>query len=95
MSSAPARTAGCCATIPIACPPSRAKPTMMFCAYAGWISNQESLKLAPREPGDKWEPYEVDRISRAIGHELRSELGPDLFERLGIKPGDDSFDYPD
>ena len=41
------------------------------------ISNQESLKLAPREPGDKWEPYEVDRISRAIGHELRSQLGPD------------------
>src|SRR5213075_2984914 len=41
------------------------------------ISNQESLKLAPREPGDKWEPYEVDRITRAIGHELRSQLGPD------------------
>ncbi len=41
------------------------------------ISNQESLKLAPREPGDKWEPYEVDRISRAFGHELRSQLGPD------------------
>jgi two-component system, OmpR family, osmolarity sensor histidine kinase EnvZ len=41
------------------------------------ISNQESLKLAPREPGDKSEPYEVDRISRAIGHELRSELGAD------------------
>jgi len=41
------------------------------------ISNQESLKLAPREPGDKWEPYETDRASRAIGHELRTELGPD------------------
>ena len=41
------------------------------------ISNQESLKLAPREPGDKWEPYEVDRVSRTIGHELRSQLGPD------------------
>ncbi|MDP9044338.1 MAG: ATP-binding protein [Pseudomonadota bacterium] len=41
------------------------------------ISNQESLKLKPREPGDKWEPYETDRISRTIGHELRSDLGPD------------------
>jgi two-component system osmolarity sensor histidine kinase EnvZ len=41
------------------------------------ISNQESLKLAPREPGDKWEPYEIDRVSRAIGHELRGDLGPD------------------
>ena len=41
------------------------------------ISKQESLKLAPREPGDKWEPYEIDRISRAIGQQLRSELGAD------------------
>src|SRR5580765_7892407 len=41
------------------------------------ISNQETLKLAPREPGDKWEPYEVDRVSRAIGQELRTQLGPD------------------
>jgi len=41
------------------------------------ISNQEALKLAPREPGDQWEPYEVDRVSRAIGHELRGQLGPD------------------
>lgn len=41
------------------------------------ISNQESLKLAPREPGDKWEPYEFDRVSRAIGNELRAQLGPD------------------
>ena len=41
------------------------------------ISNQESLKLKPREPADKWEPYEVDRATRAIGQELRSQLGPD------------------
>ena len=41
------------------------------------ISAQESLKLKPREPGDKWEPYEVDRTTRAIGQELRSRLGPD------------------
>jgi len=41
------------------------------------IGQQESVKLAPREPSDKWEPYEVDRASRAIGHELRSSLGPE------------------
>ena len=41
------------------------------------ISNQESLKLTPREPADRSEPYEVDRVSRAIGHQLRSELGTD------------------
>jgi hypothetical protein len=38
MSSAPARTAGCCATMPTLRPPSRAKPTMMFGAQPGWIS---------------------------------------------------------
>ena len=41
------------------------------------MQNQESMKLQPREPSDKWEPYEVDRFTRAIGQELRSRLGPD------------------
>jgi two-component system, OmpR family, osmolarity sensor histidine kinase EnvZ len=41
------------------------------------MSNQASVKLAPREPADKWQPYEIDRFSRAIGAELRSQLGPD------------------
>ena len=41
------------------------------------LSNQASVKLAPREPLDKWVPYEVDRFSRAIGAGLRSQLGPD------------------
>src|SRR5216117_3235843 len=41
------------------------------------MQNQESMKLLPREPGDKWEPYEVDRFTRAIGQELRSRLGSD------------------
>ena len=40
------------------------------------ISSTESVKLIPREPADKWDPYEIDRFSRAIGHELRSRLGP-------------------
>ena len=41
------------------------------------MQNQESMRLQPREPKDKWEPYEVDRFTRAIGQELRSRLGPD------------------
>jgi two-component system, OmpR family, osmolarity sensor histidine kinase EnvZ len=41
------------------------------------ISNQESLKLKPREPGDKWEPYDGDRISRVITDQLHAQLGPD------------------
>jgi len=41
------------------------------------MTNQASVKLAPHEPADKWQPYEVDRFSRAIGAELRSQLGPD------------------
>src|SRR5204863_645683 len=41
------------------------------------ISNQESLKLKPREPGDKWEPYDSDKISRTIADQIRAQLGPD------------------
>jgi two-component system osmolarity sensor histidine kinase EnvZ len=41
------------------------------------MSDQESVRLLPREPGDHWEPFEVDRFSRRIGAELRSRLGPD------------------
>jgi two-component system osmolarity sensor histidine kinase EnvZ len=41
------------------------------------VSKQESLKLAPRERSDSWEPYDADRVSRIIAAELRSQLGPD------------------
>ena len=34
-------------------------------------------KLTPREPTDKWEPFEVDRFQRVIERELRDQLGPD------------------
>jgi two-component system, OmpR family, osmolarity sensor histidine kinase EnvZ len=40
------------------------------------IAEQEAVKLQPREPGDKWEPFEVDRFTRTIGAQLRSRLGP-------------------
>ena len=47
MSSAPASTAGCWATIPTLRPPRWANPTMMFCAQPGWISrNSPSSTIA-------------------------------------------------
>src|SRR3954470_13837133 len=30
------------------------------------MSDQEAVKVIPREPGDKYEPYDTDRFSRAI-----------------------------
>ena len=41
------------------------------------LPDEGGVKLAPREPSDRWTPYEVDRFSRAIGAELRSRLGAD------------------
>jgi two-component system osmolarity sensor histidine kinase EnvZ len=41
------------------------------------MSNQDAVKVLPREPGDKWEPFEADRFSKAISEELHSRLGPD------------------
>ena len=41
------------------------------------ISEQEAVKVIPREPTDHYEPFEVDRFSRAVGQALRSRLGPD------------------
>ena len=41
------------------------------------MTDQESVRILPREPLDKWEPFEVDRFSRRIGAELKKRLGPD------------------
>lgn len=40
------------------------------------MSTPESVKLTPREPTDKWTPYETDRFTNLIGQALRLELGP-------------------
>ncbi len=48
------------------------------------MSDQEAVKVLPREPGDKWEPFEVDRFSRRIGSELRSRLGPDTLVATSV-----------
>jgi two-component system, OmpR family, osmolarity sensor histidine kinase EnvZ len=41
------------------------------------MTDQEAVRILPREPLDKWEPFEVDRFSRRIGAELKNRLGPD------------------
>jgi len=40
------------------------------------MTDRESLRVLPREPGDRWEPFEVDRFTRRVGAELRSRLEP-------------------
>ena len=55
----------------------RASDTINRVALVKTMARQESVRLVPREPGDKWEAYEVDRFTRAIGAQLRSQLGPD------------------
>lgn len=41
------------------------------------MSTPDSTKIMPREPTDRWQAYEVNRLARAIADELRSRLGPD------------------
>jgi two-component system osmolarity sensor histidine kinase EnvZ len=38
------------------------------------MTDRESLRVLPREPGDRWEPFEVDRFTRRVGAELRARL---------------------
>ncbi len=41
------------------------------------MTDQESMRVLPREPGDRWEPFEVDRFTRRVSAELRSRLEAD------------------
>jgi two-component system osmolarity sensor histidine kinase EnvZ len=41
------------------------------------MTDQESVRLIPRETADRWQPFEVDRFTRRIGSELRTRLGPE------------------
>ena len=41
------------------------------------LGNQDAIRVTPREPGDKSEPFEVDRFTRRVSQELRNTLGPD------------------
>jgi len=38
------------------------------------MTDQEAIRVLPREPGDKWEPFEIDRFTRVVGADLRSRL---------------------
>jgi two-component system osmolarity sensor histidine kinase EnvZ len=40
------------------------------------LSDQESIRLKPREPADRFVAFEVSRFTRAIAEQLRSRLGP-------------------
>ncbi len=53
------------------------------------LGAQQAIRVAPREPGDRWEPFEVDRFTRRVGRELRSALGPDALVARSVngRPG--------
>ena len=53
------------------------------------VSTLESVKLTPREPSDRWEPFEIDRFQRVIERELRDQLGPDtvIASSMNSTPG--------
>jgi two-component system osmolarity sensor histidine kinase EnvZ len=40
------------------------------------LGTQQAIRVAPHEPGDRWEPFEVDRFTARVGEELRAVLGP-------------------
>lgn len=39
------------------------------------MSEQEAVKVLPREPKDQWEPFETDRFNRLVANDLRNRLG--------------------
>jgi two-component system osmolarity sensor histidine kinase EnvZ len=39
------------------------------------MRDQESVRVLPREPQDRWEPYDVDAFTRRISDELHAKLG--------------------
>ena len=44
-----------------------ASDTINRVALVKSMAKQESVRLLPHEPGDQWEPFEVDRFSRDSG----------------------------
>jgi two-component system, OmpR family, osmolarity sensor histidine kinase EnvZ len=41
------------------------------------MGSQKSVRVLPREPGDRWEAYAANRFSEGVTNELKSRLGPD------------------
>lgn len=40
------------------------------------MTEQESVRIVPREPGDTFEPFDVDALGQRISQELNARLGP-------------------
>jgi len=40
------------------------------------MKDEEGVRIVPREPGDKFEPFETDALGERISQELRNKLGP-------------------
>lgn len=53
------------------------------------MGQQEVIRVAPREPRDTWEPFEVDRFTRRVSRELREALGADALVARSVngQPG--------
>ena len=41
------------------------------------LGAQQAVRVRPREPGDRWEPFAVDRFTRRVSEELIGALGAD------------------
>jgi len=48
---------------------------------------QQAVQVTVREPGDRWEPYELDRFTRRVSRELRAALGPDAIVARSVNGG--------
>jgi len=53
------------------------------------LGANEATRVTPREPGDRWEPFAVDRFTRRVSEELRTALGPDAVVARSVneRPG--------
>lgn len=53
------------------------------------MTDQEGVRVLPREPGDRYEPFESDNLSRRIAQELTARLGPGTVVANSVngKPG--------
>ena len=40
------------------------------------MKEEEGVRIVPREPGDRFEPFDTDTLSQRIAQELQSRLGP-------------------
>jgi len=40
------------------------------------LADEESVRIAPREPNDRFQPYDGDSLSRSVSERLKARLGP-------------------